>query len=113
VNRYVELRLGALDALWPWPFDEGAHQTLRCREDQGSRNGVDRGQREDWSVIIPDGRLVLTMVLDKPMRGDVTMYHQLGMAMRVTLVHVLGRGDRQQADSQAEHACDNPGHPHT
>jgi hypothetical protein len=27
-------------------------------------------------------------------------------------VHVLGCRHRQQADSQAEHARDDPGHPH-
>ena len=39
-------------------------------------------------------------------------HHELGMSVVFTLVDVLGRGHRQQADSQAEHARDNPGQPH-
>ena len=36
------------------------------------------------------------------------MYHELGMSVVFTLVDMLGRGHRQQADSQAEHARDDP-----
>ena len=56
---------------------------------------------------------MLAMVIEQAVRGHVAMHHQLGMPMLFALVHVLGRGHRQQADSQAEHARDNPGHPHT
>ena len=81
-------------------------------KDHRSRNGVDRGQREDRSVVILDGCLVLAMMIEHAVRRHVAMYHELGMSMVFTLVDVLGRGHRQQADSQAEHARDDPGHPH-
>jgi hypothetical protein len=57
--------------------------------------------------------LVLAMMIERPVRRHVAMYHELGMPMLVALVHVLGRGHRQQADGQAEHARDDPGQPHT
>jgi hypothetical protein len=62
--------------------------------------------------MILHGCLVLAMVIEQAVRGHVAMDDQLGMPMLFALVHVLGRSYRQQADSQAEHACDNPGHPH-
>ena len=113
MNRYLEFCLRPLDAFWSWRFDEGAQQTLRPCQDHRSGNGVDRGQGEDRSVIIVDGCLVLIMVIDETVRRHVAMDHEFGMSVVFTLVDMLGRSYRQQADSQAEHARDNPWHPHT
>ena len=62
--------------------------------------------------MILDGWLVLAMMIEQAVRRQVAMYHEYGMSVVFTLVDVLGRGHWQQADSQAEHARDNPGHPH-
>jgi len=56
---------------------------------------------------------MLAMMIEQAVRRHVAMDHELGMSVVFTLVDMLGRGHRQQADSQAEHARDNPGHPHT
>ena len=112
MNRYVELRLRALDPLWLERFDERTHESLRSRQNPGRRNGVDRGQREDRSIVILDGCLVRIMEIEHAVRGHVPMDHELGMSMVFTLVNVLGRSDRQQADGQAEYARDDSGHPH-
>ena len=61
--------------------------------------------------MILDGLLVLAMIEHVVWRR-VAMDDELGMSVVFTLVDMLGRGHRQQADSQAEHARDNPGHPH-
>ena len=53
------------------------------------------------------------MTIEQAVRRHVAMYHELGMSVVFTLVDMFGRGHGQQADSQAEHARDNPGHPHT
>ena len=56
---------------------------------------------------------MLAMVIEQAVRRHVAMHQQLGMSMLLALVYVFGRSHRQQADSQAEHARDDPGHPHT
>ena len=53
------------------------------------------------------------MMVEQAVRRRVAMYHELGMSVVFTLVDMLWRGHRQQADSQAEHARDDPRHPHT
>ena len=63
--------------------------------------------------MILDGCLVFSMMIAQAVRRHVAMYHELGMSVVFSLVNMLGRGHRQQADSQAEHARDNPRHPHT
>ena len=113
MNGNVELRLRALDAFWPWRFDESTHETLRPHQNQRGRNGVDRRQREDRSIVILDGCLVRIMVIEHAVRGHVPMDHELGMSVLFTFVNVLGRSDRQQTDGQAECARDDSGHPHT
>ena len=55
---------------------------------------------------------MLAMVIEQAVRRHVAMYHELGRPMLLALVRVLGCGHRQQAHGQAEHARDNPGHPH-
>ena len=93
MNRNVELRLRALDAFRSWRFDEKTHESLRRCQDQRRRNGVDGGQREDRSIVVLDGCLVRTMVIEHTVRGHVAMDHELDMSMAFTLVHVLGRTD--------------------
>jgi len=56
---------------------------------------------------------MITVVLEHAVRAHVPMDHELGMSVVFTLVNVLGRSDRQQADGQAEYARDDSGHPHT
>jgi len=112
VNRYVELCLSTLDAPWCGPFDEGSYQTLRTGKNHRSRNGVDGRQREERTVVVIEGCLVLTMMVQHAVRRHVAMYYELGMSMVFALVDVLGRGHRQEADSQAEYARDDSGHPH-
>ena len=63
--------------------------------------------------MILDGCLVLAMMIEQAVRRHVAMDHELGMSVVFTFVDMLGRSHRQQADGQAEHARDNPGHPHT
>ena len=63
--------------------------------------------------MILHGCLVLAMMIEQGVRRHVAMYHELGMSVVFTLMDMLGRSHRQQADSQAEHARDDPGHPHT
>ena len=111
--RHLELCLRALDAIWCWRFDERAHQALRPCHAHRRRNGVDRGQGENGSVVVIERCLVLTMVIQQAVRGHVAVHHKLGVTMIFALVHVLRRGHRQQADGQAQHARDNPRHPHT
>jgi len=53
------------------------------------------------------------MVIEEAVRGHMAMDHELGMSVVFTLVNVLGRSDRQQADGQAECARDDSGYPHT
>jgi hypothetical protein len=113
VYRNVELRLRALDGFWPWRFNQRTDETLRLRECRKGRNGVDRGQCEDWRVVILDGCLVRTMVVEHAVRGYVAVDHEFGMSMLLMLVNVLGRSDRQQADGQAQYAREDSGHPHT
>jgi len=113
VNGNVELRLRALDAFWPWRFDERTHETLRPHQNQRGRNGVDRRQREDRSIIVVERCLMITVVLEHAVRAHVPMDHELGMSVVFTLVNVLGRSHRQQADGQAEYDRDDSGHPHT
>jgi hypothetical protein len=55
---------------------------------------------------------VRTMVIEHAVRRQVAMDHELGMSMVFTLVNVLGRSDRQQADGHAQYARDDSGHPH-
>lgn len=62
--------------------------------------------------MILDGCLVLAMMIAQAVRRQVAMYHELCVSVVFTFMDMLGRGNRQQADSQAEHACDNSGHPH-
>jgi len=52
------------------------------------------------------------MVIEHAVRGHVPMDHERGMSMVFTLVNVLRRSDRQQADGQAEYARDDSGHAH-
>jgi hypothetical protein len=40
------------------------------------------------------------------------VHDHFGMPMLFALVDVFGRGDRQQADSQAQRARENPRNPH-
>jgi len=63
--------------------------------------------------MILDGCLVLAMMIEQAVRRHVAMDHEPGMSVVFTLVDMLWRGHRQQADSQAEHARDDPRHPHT
>ena len=112
MNRHLELRLRAIDAVWRRRFDQRTEDTLRRGQGQRGRDGVNRRQREDWSVVILDGAPVLTMMLQKPVWRRVAMDHELRMPVVFALVHVLGCRHRRQADSQAEHARDDPGHPH-
>ena len=112
MNRYVELCLSTLDALWCGRFDEGINQTLRTGKDHRSRNGVDGRQREERTVVIIKGCLVLAMMVQHAVRRHVAMYYELGMSMVFALVDVLGRGHRQEADSQAEYARDDSGQAH-
>ena len=63
--------------------------------------------------MILDGCLVLAMMIEQPVRRHVAMDHEPGMSVVFTLVDMLGCSHRQQADSQAEHARENPGHRHT
>ena len=112
MNGNVELRLRALDAFWPRRFDERTHETLRPHQNQRGRNGVDRRQREDRSIIVVERCLMITVVLEHAVRAHVPMDHELGMSVVFTLVNVLGRSHRQQADGQAEYARDDSGHPH-
>lgn len=112
MNRYVELCLSTLDALRRGPFDERTCQTLRTGKNHRSRNGVDGRQREDRTVVVIEGFLVLTMMVQHAVRRHVAMYYELGMSMVFALVDVLGRGHRQEADGQAEYARDDSGHPH-
>ena len=53
-----------------------------------------------------------TVVIEHSVRGHVAMEHELSMSMVFTLVNVLRRSDRQQADGQAEYARDDSGHAH-
>jgi hypothetical protein len=53
------------------------------------------------------------MMIQHGVLGHVAVHHELGMTMIFALVNVLRRGHWQQAHSQAEHARDNAGHPHT
>ena len=53
------------------------------------------------------------MMIEQAVRRHVAMDHELGMSVVITLVDMLGRSHRQHADSQAEHARENPGHRHT
>ena len=92
---YLELCLRALEAHWRGWFDERVRQALRRCQDHRSWHGVDRVQRENRRVIVLDGCLVLTMVLEQAVRRHVAMYHELGMPMVVALVHVLRRSYRQ------------------
>ena len=95
MDRDLELCLRALYAYWRGRFDERARQPLRRCQGHRSGYGVDRGQCEDRGVIVLDGCLVLTMVLEQAVRRHVAMYHELGMPMVVALVHVLWRSHRQ------------------
>ena len=63
-------------------------------------------------VILLDGRLVIAMMLCEVVLRGVTVNQELGMPVFLVLVNVLGRGQRQQAEPQAEHARDDRGHPH-
>ena len=63
-------------------------------------------------VVIIEGRLLLAMMIQHAVRRHVAMHNELGVPMVVTLVDVLGRGHRQQAHSQTQHARDNPRRPH-
>jgi hypothetical protein len=112
VYRNVELRLRALDGLWPWRFNKRTDETLRLRQCRGGRNGVDGRQREDRSIVVLDRCLVRTMVIEQAVRGYVAVDHEFGMSMLFMLVNVLGRSDRQQADGQAQYAREDSGHPH-
>ena len=112
MNRDLELRLRAMDEVWRWRFDQRTCQTLRRGQGQRRRDGVNRRQREDWSVVVLDGGLVLTVVLQDAVWRRVAMDHELGMPVVFALVHVLGGCHRQQAHSQAEHTRDDSGHPH-
>jgi len=53
-----------------------------------------------------------TVVIEHSVRGHVAMDHELSMSMVFTLVNVLGRSHRQQAEGQAEYAGCDSGHPH-
>ena len=112
MDGYVELRLSALDAFWRGRFDERTHESLWLRHCQRGRNGADRGQCEDRGIVILDRCLMGTVVIEHPVRRHVPMHHELGMPVVFTLVNVLRRSDRQQADGQAEYAREDSGHPH-
>jgi hypothetical protein len=58
--------------------------------------------------VIIDRGLVLAMMVHSAMRRHVAVNHELGMPMVFPFVDVLGRGNRQQADRQAQHAGENP-----
>ena len=53
------------------------------------------------------------MVIEHAVRRHVAMDDEFSMSMFFTLMNVLGRGDRQEADGQAEYARDDSLHPHT
>jgi hypothetical protein len=112
VNRYVEFCRSTLNTLWCGRFDVATYQTLRTGKNHRSRNGVDGRQREDRTVVIIEGWLVLAMMVQHAVRWHVAMYYDLGMSMVFALVDVLGRGHRQEADSQAEYARDDSGQAH-
>ena len=52
------------------------------------------------------------MMIQHVVRRDVTMYYELSVAVVFTFMDVLGRGDRQQADSQGQRTRDDSRHPH-
>ena len=112
MNRHLELCLRAIDAVWCWRFDQRTYETLRRGEDHRRRDGVNRPQREDWRVIILEGGLVLTMMLEDAVRRRVAMDHEIRVPVGFALMHVLGGRHWQQPHSQADHACDDRGHPH-
>jgi hypothetical protein len=112
VNGYVELREHALDAVLLGLFEKSDRRTLGCGQNHGTWNGEDRRQREDGRVVIVKGSRVLAVMLQDAVRRHVAVNQGLVVSMLVAFVHVLRRGERQQANRQAERARENPGNPH-
>jgi hypothetical protein len=112
VNRNVKLCQDTFDALPLRRLDESACRTFRRGEHHRTWNRIDGGQREDWCVVVIQGGLMLTVVVDQAVRRHVTVNHDLGVTVIFVLVNVFGRGDRQHADGQAQHARENPRNPH-
>ena len=95
MNGNVELRENAFDALLLRRFDQSCRRTLGCGQNHRTRNGEDRGQREDGRVVIIKGSLMLAMMFQEAVRWRVAVNHQLRVSMLLAFVNVLGRGERQ------------------
>ena len=112
MNRNVELTQDALDALPLGRFDDGARRTLRRGENRRTWDGVDGSERENGRVVIIQRSLVLAMMLQEAVRRHMAVNHDLGVSMVLAFVNVFWCGERQQADRQAQRACEHLRQPH-
>lgn len=95
MNRNVEFRENAFDALLLGRFDQSACGLLWDGENYRTWNGVDRGQREDRRIVIIEGSLVLAMMLQETVRRHVAVKHDPRMTMGFPFMNVFWRGDRR------------------
>jgi hypothetical protein len=102
VDQYVEVGRRTIDALRLRRFDVRRHRPQRSHDDKDRRNVVNGTQRENRTIVVVHRRrMVIRMVLEKPVGGQMPVDENVDVTLLLGFVHVFGRSDWEHSHHDA------------